>query len=200
MKKILFILFTINSYSCFSQQFSFYDLTAMINDQKLYETKNIAKGNSIINMRRYENYFYHTNDGSSGVSGEYPTDLEGNLEELTKSTNVQLDFADGYDKDMETAFTWYYLRIIHDIHNLIGRADGFLEKPSRKLEVQYANESHYASILKQVNALATYVGIREEYGSYYSEYEYNGLIIRLIKSDNRQGGGTIEIIKGDFPW
>ena len=200
MKLILTTLFAFNGIICFSQQFSFIELTDMINDQKLYETNNITEGNSIINVRRYHSYSYTANDGTMWSSGEYPTEYEDNFESLKKYTSIQLDFAENYDKEREVASTWYYLRIRQDIEHLIISIDENIEFPSRKLKVYFVNAIDYSSIVRQVNEYSTYIGIKEKYGSYLSEYEYNGPIIRLSKSDDEQGGGTIEIIKGDFPW
>ena len=90
--------------------------------------------------------------------------------------------------------------IQQDVKNLVVDENYLSMKASRKIRVYYPNERDYSEIVRQVNKSASYIGIKEKYGSYFIEYKYNGLIIKLTKSDDEQRGGTIEIIKGDFPW
>jgi hypothetical protein len=198
-RKYLTILLSFIFAICYSQQFSFIELTNMLESQQLYETNNIAKGNSVVNMRKYDDYSYTVKDGTFGVGRNYPSEYEGKFKSLVKSTMVQSDFAEGYDEENETAYTWYKFRTEQDIKNYVVDEKGPL-KPSRKIYVYYPSKNDYLEIARQVNRSATYIGTKEKYGSYYSEYKYNGLVVKLEKSNDSDIGGTIEIIKGDFPW
>lgn len=198
-RKYLTIFLSFIFATCYSQQFSFIELTNMLASQQLYETNNIAKGNGVVNMRTYVTYSYIAKDGAIGSSTSYPNEYEGKFKSLVKSTSVQSDFAEGYDEENETAYTWYEFRTRQDIKNYVVDERG-PEKPSRKIYVYYPSKNDYLEIARQVNRSATYIGTKEKYGSYYSEYKYNGLVVKLEKSDDSDKGGTIEIIKGDFPW
>ena len=175
------------------------DLTNMLNSQHLYETKNVAEGNGIVNVRIYDIYSYVDSNGANGVYVDSPPEYDGEFEFLIKYTSVESDFAEGYNKESKIAYTWYELRIHQDVKNLVVNEPYHSKKPSRKIYVYYVRESDYSSIVRQVNKSASYIGIKKKYGSYISEYKYNGLIIKLKKSDDEQSGGTIEIVK-DFPW
>ena len=133
-RKYLTILLSFIFATCYSQQFSFIELTNMLASQQLYETNNIAKGNGVVNMRTYVTYSYIAKDGAIGSSTSYPNKYEGKFKSLVKSTSVQSDFAEGYDEENETAYTWYEFRTRQDIKNYVVDERG-PEKPSRKIYV-----------------------------------------------------------------
>ena len=186
MKIISVFIFLLISSLCISQQFTLVELTEMLNDQKLYESKNILKGNSVVLSDEY---------AGRSRSGEKGTP---DYNEYTDYT-IKLNFAENYNAEYETAATWYDLAIVKDI-KIISQGKGRkVQKPSKSLKVYYSHIEDYMNILEEVNAKAKYIGLKEKWGSYYATYEYNGLIVKLNK-DDEEGTGTIQIVKGDSPF
>ncbi len=195
IKKSLFTTMLMLSMSLYSQQFSFKQLTDMIMNQSLYERNHISNGNDITNTRTYDNYSYSTKSGTIGSSGDYPKE-KGEYNYLIKTVNKQSDFAEGYEKSTKVAYTFYKLRIIEDVENII-LGEILPQKESRKLKIHYNRESDYKNIVREINQYCKYVGIEKDKYSddFIVKYNYNNLLIKLDKS-----GKNIKIIMGDFPW
>ena len=172
----------------------------MIMNQSLYERNQISIGNDITNTRVYDNYSYSTKSGTIGSGRNYP-EQKGEFNYLIKTVNKQSDFAEGYNSTSKAAFTFYDLRIIEDIENIV-LENKLPQKESRKLKIYYNRKSDYKNILKEITQYCEYIGIEKKK---YSEdfiitYKFNNLLIELDKSEDDNRGGKLEIIMGDFPW
>ena len=202
MKKYLFLLLFIPLMS-FSQQFSFPELIKMIEDKSYYERKNISFGNDITESRSEYIYSYKTSSGNEGSSRKYPT-LEDNdrFIRLSRFKNVDVGFAQNYNKDLDTAYNFYKLRIKGEEEIIV--SDGSPRMPndneSRQLNVFVVNESEYNKLVKTINSLADYLGI-EKYkyvDGFKIKYKYEKYLIN-IEDDNREDvGGRIKIYLGDW--
>ncbi|MDG2042431.1 MAG: hypothetical protein P8J92_06270 [Bacteroidia bacterium] len=107
-RKYLTILLSFIFATCYSQQFSFIELTNMVDSQQLFETKNIEVGNSILKTDESEDYYFYFKNGRLGHSYDYPKGEIDEIRGITKNIYGSTDFAEKYDK--ETALTWYYFK------------------------------------------------------------------------------------------
>ncbi|MDG1756429.1 MAG: hypothetical protein P8I43_03380 [Bacteroidia bacterium] len=192
-RKYLTILLSFIFATCYSQQFSFIELTNMVDSQQLFETKNIEVGNSILKTDESEDYYFYFKNGRLGHSYDYPKGEIDEIRGITKNIYGSTDFAEKYDK--ETALTWYYFKR-RKKKQIVGENLG-LGESSSKIRILFYSPSAYLETVKQVKKSAEYIGIKEKWGEYFGEYEYNGLIIRLKKSNGSQKPSIIEFIKGN---
>ena len=169
----------------------------MLNNQQTFETKNIAVGNSVVKTRKSESYMFSLKNGNFGTSNDYPKEEKNDLKSLTKFYDKSTDFAEDYDEQNETALTWYYFKT-NKVDNIVVDENRGPIKPSSIIEILFYNLPAYLETVRQVDKFAKYIGIKEMYGRYFSEYEHNGIIIRLKKSNDSQKPSIIKFIKGNY--
>ncbi len=127
--------------------------------------------------------------GYEYVNANFGIGLETKIASIDKSRLIEISCAQNYNSYGETATTWYtyesfFTKMIFPKEKL-----GTLNFKS--LNVQFASDDDFSSILKQIIAVSKYIDTKEDYaGSFESEYKYGLFKITSKKSDK---GGSINI-------
>jgi len=140
-----------------------------------YERRNFAlKQGLFINQAVADSFNFQTSKIISSIKGE-----------TTKS-----EFAENYNSERETATTWYSWES-HKYTKIITSSKLFAPN-SKKITIQYSNDSEFSKILNEIIAVSKYKETKDEYGRYVSYYQYNTFEI-TSERDNERTGGIITI-------
>jgi hypothetical protein len=105
---------------------------------------------------------------------------------LIKSEDIEISFAEDYDSEEKTAFTWYKWESTNYKKVLI---QSKLFSPSfKKLTINYVRNEDFSNILSKIISVSNYIDTNEEYGSFISNYKYGLYSIKSERHDNGNGG------------
>lgn len=118
----------------------------------------------------------------------YPSKIIG----LNKYNFMMITYAQNYNREEEIASIWYTWSRMNS-EKIKGNIDyGEINRPYKKLEIEYSNPSDFSTILNEITKVSKYIETKKERGSYKSLFNYG---LYIIKSHGKEdgNGGVIEV-------
>ena len=112
--------------------------------------------------------------------------IQSKIISLIKSEDIKIGFAENYDSEEKTAFTWYKWESKNYKKVLIQSklfSPGF-----KQLTIEYVRSEDFSNILSKIIEVSKYIDTNEEYGSFISNYKYGLYSIKSERRDNGNGG------------
>jgi hypothetical protein len=114
------------------------------------------------------------------------TFIRSKINSLMKCESSIVGFAENYNSEEETASTWYKLE--YEFCKKILIESKFFSPNYKRLTVEFIRDTDFSNILKQIISVSKYIDIKEEFGSFISNYKYGIYSITSERRENGHGG------------
>lgn len=201
MKRLFLFCLYISFYlPTLAQQFSFKELLLMTSSRSKFESLMIKIGNYPKSLSSYSIYeSRYQIDSVITVNLEEHFKYDSTMKDIIKITYDYSKFVQNYDTEDETGTT-FYTYTSKKTKNVKGGIPRWTGKDNISLKVEYIQSSDYTNILKEITSISRYIETKDisnkiGYPEYVSTYKLDTFLINIIKSEERNRGGIIEIIK-----